>query len=124
MTLILITGAPCLAKKQASPIEINIRSENSKLFKVYISAKHCELLNLKLFNFTTETILREEIHNCDSLPVRKTYKNETNDRLGLIVEAQIYGKVFKKNAILRHRNQPQGNLQADAPPFIELPAAD
>lgn len=124
MTLFLITGIPCQAKKQANPIEISIEQKEKTSFLVSIAVKRCESLKVHLVNFSTQITLREEVYSCQDSPVKKLYKNETNDRIGLIIEATVYGKTVKKNVILRHRNQPQGNLQADAPPFIELPAAD
>ena len=124
IALFLITGTPYMAKKQANPIEISIEQKEKTSFLVSITVKGCESLKVNLVNFSTQITLREEIYSCQDSSVKKLYKNETNDRIGLVIEAIVYGKTVKKNAILRHRNQPQENLQADAPPFVELPAAD
>ena len=124
LIILMLFNGDLTGKKQASPIDIIINKTNGNGYEVLISAKHCELLRIKLFNFTTEAILREEIHNCESLPIRKIYKNETSDRLGLIVEAELYGKLFKKNAMLEYRRLNKQEQQAEFPRFIELPAAD
>jgi hypothetical protein len=124
MTLFLINGAPIKAKKQANPIEISIQQEGKTSFIVSIAVKGCESLKVNLVNFSKQITLRQEIYSCEDSPVKKVYKNETEDRIGLVIEAAVYGKIVKKNAILDYRNQQQQNFQADSPPFIELPAAD
>jgi hypothetical protein len=122
--LLLLLHGIIIAKKQASPIDIVVRSKNSNSYEVLISAKSCESISVKLINFTTQMTLREEIHNCNSLPVRKIYRIETSDRLGLGVEAQIYGKIFKKNTLLEDRKLEEIKQQAESTLFIELPAAE
>ena len=124
MTLFSITGAPLQAKKQANPIKVSIQQEGKTSFIVSIEVKGCESLKVNLVNFSTQVTLREEIYSCQDLPVKRVYKNETEDRIGLVIEAIVYGKSVKKNAILEYRNNQQKDFQADSPPFIELPAAD